>query len=118
MLPQIEKGTFLIVRTDGSEELIRKRPTIQAIETAISAETLDTVAVGRARHDDTVMLVDDAGYEYETIEIAPGHFENRPIRERKPFNDKATAFYHAVCSPGTTHKIVGDVALCRDSDFA
>ena len=29
----------------------------------------------------------------------------------------ATALYHGVCHPGTTHQIVGDVAIVHEKDF-
>lgn len=47
-----------------------------------------------------------------------GSFELKCIRARKPVNAKATELYHAVCKPGTTHQIVGDVAIVNDEDFA
>jgi len=33
-------------------------------------------------------------------------------------SEKATALYHSVCLPGTTHQIVGDVAIAIDAEFA
>lgn len=51
--------------------------------------------------DGRVMLVDDNG-------LAKG----------LPRNPEATRLYHAVCRPGTTQPIVGDVAIALDEDFA
>lgn len=83
--------------------------------------------------DGRVMLVDDAGYETEFIDhgMQPGnpddpnplkqkpwrYMENRCTQARKPVNEAATKLYHAVCAPGTTHQIVGDVIVANDADF-
>jgi hypothetical protein len=42
----------------------------------------------------------------------------KPLWPRKPINAEATKIYHTVCRPGTMHQIAGDVAICRDKDFA
>lgn len=46
------------------------------------------------------MFVDDLGY-----------------RRGFPNNTEATALYHKVCKPGTTHQIKGDVVIGRDENF-
>ena len=53
--------------------------------------------------DGHVMLVHDMGH------ILP---------EPLPVNPGATAAYHAVCIPGTTHQIRGTVVIVPDEDFA
>jgi hypothetical protein len=91
---------YKIIRTDGTEETIDKRPTIDGISEAIHCATLDTVNIGRANGTDEVMLVDDSG-----------------ALTGKPVNEKATELYHRICKPGTTWEIRGDVAIVRDRDF-
>lgn len=132
--PKVERGTMLVIRCDGSQEVISGAPSIVTIKKAIGADTLDFVNLTwETRYQpDLVMAVDDAGYEFEIIDrdagkvisreeemsrlARGGHFEHRPIHNRKPFNMAATALYHAICAPGTTHKIVGDVAILHDRD--
>jgi len=65
--------------------------------------------------DGRVMLVDDNGYETEAV---PRDFGVELVckRARKPLNQAATRLYHSVCRPGTTHQIVGDVAIVWDKD--
>jgi len=117
--PVVDPGTFLVIRADGTEKVTRaEKPVVRAIARAIGAETLDFVtltwnAVGQP---DLMMAVDDQGWEYEVIEHSPTHYEHRPTRARKPINPRATEFYLRICKPGTTHQIVGDVALCRDGE--
>ena len=86
-----------VIRTSGAEEAIAGRPRIAAIETMIGADCLDTVSL----RDGRVMLVDDNG-----------------IAKDLPVNPAATALYHGVCRPGTTHQIRGDVVIVHDEDFA
>jgi hypothetical protein len=91
---------FTILRTDGTEETINERPTLHGIREAIRCDTLDVVQIGRANGTDEVMLVDDSG-----------------ALTGKPVNEKATKLYHAICKPGTTWQIRGDVAVTRDRYF-
>jgi hypothetical protein len=93
----IPSGTYRVLRVDGTEETIPRKPTIQDIERTIGSTWLDTVDL---RRNNVVMLVDDNGHA-----------------DGKPINPKATELYHAVCKPGTTWPIVGDVALVNDEDF-
>ena len=110
----IQQGTYLIIRTDGTEEVITGKARILVIEKQINATCLDTVLIDR--NEMIVMLVDDNGYE--TREETTGNVTTIiPVKALKPVNEKATAFYHAICIPGTTHQIVGDVAIAYDSDF-
>jgi hypothetical protein len=85
-----------VIRTTGTEEAFEGRLNIAAIESAINAHCLDTVNL----RDGRVMLVDDDGVEKDL-----------------PINLTATALYHSVCRPGTTHQIRGDVAVVHDADF-
>lgn len=105
-----------IIRTDGTEEEhdVPKERAFQEIDRLIGATCTDCVNLRAGR----VMIVDDNGYETETIDHGDGRFELRCIKARKPVNEKATAMYHAICRPGTTHQIVGDVAIALDEDFA
>lgn len=113
--------TITIIRSDGSEEqLDATEDTVwKTIEREIKASALDSVNL----RDGRMMFVDDDGYDVELIEHPPrdGYAfvtERRATRARKPVNAKATALYHGVCVPGTTHAIVGDVAIVRDADFS
>jgi len=117
-----------IIRTDGTEETVELplNKVFAEIERLIHATALDTVNL----RDGRVMLVDDHGYDITLIEHGPGvasisgieqyfnfRTERRPTRARKPVNPKATALYQRVCVPGTTHQIVGDVAIVVDAEF-
>ena len=115
-LLHIKRGTYLIIRTDGREERVEKPPTLATIANEIGADTLDFVSVGRAARNDIIMAVDDFGWETEAVDHGGGRVELRPTKARKPVNEKATILYHAVCVSGTTHQIVGDVALWHDGD--
>lgn len=88
-----------IIRVDGREEHFEttKGEAIAAIEKAIGADTLD----GFSLRDGRYVFADDSGFI-----------------DGKPRNPKATALYHGICRPGTTHYIAGDVAIVRDEDFA
>jgi hypothetical protein len=109
-----------ILRVDGSEEKheIAKHGAMGAILKLIGADTIDSVNLRKTATFGDVMLVDDNGWDCETVEHGPGHIEFKPVKARKPINAQATKLYHAVCRPGTTHQIAGDVAICWDKDFA
>jgi hypothetical protein len=89
-----------IIRTCGTIEHIdiaNKKNAMDEIRQAIGAPgALDTVNL----RDGRVMLVDDTG-------AVTG----------KAVNPEATRHYWGVCRRGTTHRICGDVAIARDSDF-
>jgi hypothetical protein len=109
-----------VLRTDGTTEQHQlKRADMAAIKRLIGCETIDTVMLSRdaegARH---IMIVDDDGWECVTVDHGNGHLEMKPVKARKPINTEATRRYHAVCKPGVTHQIVGDVAIADDRDFA
>lgn len=104
-----------VIRTDGTEEIHEAK--FEDIEKLINASFLDTVNL----RDGRMMLVDDNGYETTTEEKpAFGNYafivELKPKKAKKPVNEKATKLYHSVCVPGTTHQIVGDVAIVVDKD--
>ncbi|HEY1283020.1 MAG TPA: hypothetical protein VGE96_00945 [Steroidobacteraceae bacterium] len=86
-----------IIRTDGREERVQAR--FDEIENLIGARGMDSVNL----RDGRVMLVDDMGH---VIEPTPR------------INAKATKLYWSVCRPGTTHQIVGDVAIIVDAEAA
>lgn len=89
--------TFMLV--SGNEYVAETLPNraINVIHTFLRAEVLDTVNL----RDGRVMMVDDLG-----------HSKGLPV------NEKATELYHGICKPGTTHQIVGDVAIVVDADLA
>ena len=99
-----------LIRTDGTEQHVDEP--FSAIDRLIGATLLDSVNLCDGR----VMMVDDGGWETKTVDHGDGHFELRPIKARKPINEKATALYHAVCRPGTTFQIAGDVAIVVDAE--
>jgi hypothetical protein len=113
-----ERGHGRIIRTDGTEEPLERPLHMREIAQRIGAGALDTVTLHHLGHPLQVMCVDDAGWDYEVHELAPGHFEHRTTKARKAINAKATALYLANCVPGTTHQIAGDVAIVFDDDFA
>ena len=104
-----------IIRTDGRKETheVGKHILLPWIKRMIGAEVTDHVNL----KDGRVMIGDDNGYETEIVEKSTGLFELRPIRARKPVNAEATKIYHGICKPGTTHRIVGDVAIAWNKDF-
>ncbi len=88
----------LVIRANGTIEVLDKKLAISEVRATIKASTLDTVLLADRRH---VMLVDDNG-----------HFKELPV------NEQATALYLDRCFPGTLHQIRGDVVVVPDSDFA
>ena len=116
--PNVEQGTILIIRTDSTEQVIKRtgKGTLDKVKQAINARGLDFVRIGKADWSDLVMAVDDFGWETEGIDHGNGHLELKPVRALKPVNKKATKLYHAICVPGTTHQIVGDVAIMHDGE--
>jgi len=55
----MEKGTYKVIRVDGTETVMNGKASIPDISRIIGCETLDTVTLGRNRQ--TVMFVDDTG---------------------------------------------------------
>lgn len=99
-----------IIRADGTEERVSAQ--FGDVPRLIGAAVLDTVNL----RDGRVMCVDDEGYETERVNHGDGSIELRPTCARKPANAKATMLYHGVCVAGTTHQIVGDVAIVVDAE--
>jgi hypothetical protein len=106
-----------LIRADGTSEELAETPSMWQIHRLIGAETLDVVKLRHLGEPLHVMLVDDNGYETETVQQGPGHFLLRPVRRRKPVNLEATKLYHANCYPGVEEQIVGDVVVVPDGDF-
>lgn len=124
----------IVIRTDGTEETHNVR--FDQVAALIGARDLDTVNLFRNPENvksfgmrRPIMAVDDGGYEIEEVNHGPGpafvagrmveagfRLERKPVRALKPVNERATFLYHSVCIPGTTHKIVGDVAILDDED--
>jgi hypothetical protein len=100
----IKRGTWKVIRVDGTEELKKGKPTLDLIYKAIGCECMDTVCLRNKwdRSDDQILMaVDDTG-----------------MVDGKPVNPKATELYHSVCKPNPIYSIHGDVAICNDEDFA
>jgi hypothetical protein len=118
-LPFVESRTILVLRADGSMEVVKmkeRREYLNQIRELIKADTLDFVCIGRVYKSDLVMAVDDFGWVTEIVEHGSDTFELKPISPRKPINAEATRLYLQICRPGTTHQIAGDVAIMHDSD--
>lgn len=101
---------ILIIRTDGTEETIDGKT--EDIPKLIGAPVLDGVNLRDGRY----MYVDDNGYEVRSVDKGVNEYgaaviEMETVGAKKPVNKKATALYHKICIPGTTHQIVGDVAI-------
>ncbi len=97
------RGEYLIIRTDGTEELIREKPTIETLHRAIGCGCIDAVNLDRKRPPETVMIVDDTG-----------------MIDHKPVNAKATALAQAAwkaAGRSSSYSIHGDVAIVHDEDF-
>lgn len=87
-----------IIRCNGSEQELIGPTSIHDLQILLNATTLDTVNLRDGNH---IMLVDDNGHAL-----------------KKPFNQTATILYRSLCKPGTTHSILGDVAIVPDSDYS
>ena len=87
-----------ILRANGQREEheVGKHILLDWITRMIAAETTGSVNL----RDGRVMVVDDTG-----------------LVDGRPVNAAATKLYHAVCRPGTTAPICGDVAVALDEDF-
>lgn len=107
----------MLIRCNGSSEPLPGPVSIDEVCRLIGAATLDSVALFNLGDPLHVMLVDDAGYETQVVQVPEGVYL-RPVRARKPVNAEATVLYRANCAPGTTHAIVGDVVVAPDEDFA
>jgi hypothetical protein len=105
-----------IVRADGTEQLLDRPHSVAELLVLIGAKTADSVSLRHMGYPLHVMMVDDKGYDYKQVERG-FHTALVARRARKPVNADATRLYHANCRPGTTHRIVGDVAIVPDSDF-
>jgi hypothetical protein len=104
-----------LIRVDGQRQSchINRVGAINTIAALIGADCTDTVNL----RDGRAMIVNDRGYKTELIQTAH-HFKLNPVAALLPVNEEATKIYHAVCVPGTTHQIVGDVVIANDADFA
>ena len=121
-LPDIPQHHFLLIKTDGTEELrpFPSPPGFQRIETMVAALGFDTLDFstltkdhwGRAK---LLMVVNDKGWETDLVQHGPGRFELVPTTANFPVNDKATDLYRAI-APTSEHQIVGDVAVLNDDD--
>jgi len=107
----------VLLRADGTAQVLDDPLSMRELAELIDAQTVDSVLLRHLGHPLHVMIVDDHGWEFETVEVKPAHYENRPTRALKPINAAATVLYHRNCQPGTTHEIAGDVVVVPDSDF-
>lgn len=108
-----------VIRASGEIEDIPTtgRGSMRVIQSMIGAHTCDTVVLRHLGQPWLVMVVDDNGYETKVVEEG-NQITLVPTRALRPVNEIATELYWANCQPGTTHQIVGDVAIVSDEDFA
>jgi len=97
----VQLGEYLILRADGTEERVPKRPTIQAVHEAMKAVNLSLDSFTISRDPPVLAFVVDCGHELGL-----------------PVNKKATNLYLERCRPGTDWQIRGDVVIVNDGDFA
>lgn len=109
--------TRKIIRTDGTETVLDRPHTTAELAKLLDVQLFDTVVMRHMGEPMHVMLVDDHGHHTMVVET-PGHVQVVSTGHRKPVNEKATELYLKNCRPGTVHKIVGDVAIVPDEDFA
>lgn len=114
----------LIIRTNGMEEkhVTTSEDAFALMREQLRADTLETINL----KDGRVMFIDEDGYEIALVERkVPGFdvaLERAPVVAKKAINDKATQMYQS--APGAAagawpnHRIVGDVAIVWDKDFA
>lgn len=87
-----------ILKADGTITPLDAPVTMAQVNAVIGRNAfLETINL----RDGRVLLVDDQGVQ-------------KGLRR----NEQATALYHSICRPGTTHPILGDAVLALDEDFA
>lgn len=84
----------MVLRADGRIEHLPNAPTATEAATLIGADALD----GFSLRDGRYVYLDDQGHS-----------------KKLPRNAAATALYLAICLPGTTHYIAGDVVIVRQT---
>jgi len=116
----VPAGSHAIIFCDGEVRVISEQAKMRSIKRAMNADTVDFVTLTWAgsAFPDLVMIVNDHGYETRTVDHGNGHIEVQPVAALLPDNPVATALYHEICEPGTTHRIVGHAAIVHDQDFA
>lgn len=107
-----------IIRTDGREEHVDAP--FDKVNELIGAPGSPVPCLGTVNlRDGRVMMLNDRGYETkeETVTVEGTKFVRIiPVKALLPDNAKATALYHSVCRLGTTHRVVGDVAIVVDAE--
>ncbi|SRR6266446_7727732 len=106
----------LIIRADGTEES-HSIPSFdedyagyrKALVELLKFDDFDLAPLTDGR----TMYVDGNGWQTERV-TRPGYVGLIPVRPNKPYNRKATELYWA--SSGTTHQIVGDVAIVKEHE--
>lgn len=87
-----------LIRADGTVTELHGPHAMQDVKQMIGATTVGAIRLHDGVH---IMLVDDDGHAKEL-----------------PVNAEGTRLYHDVCVPGTTWRIVGDVVIVPDYDYA
>jgi hypothetical protein len=100
-LPAVARGSYLVIRADGTETTVLTRPSVAELRRALGCKWLCAVTLSR-RADaapEVIMNIDDTG-----------------LLDRKPVNARATELVRQ--ARGQEHpEIYGDVALVNDADF-
>jgi hypothetical protein len=91
---QQPQGSFRVIRANGTEEVIARKPTIKDITRIIGCEYLDSVTLNK----DVVMLLDDVG----------------ALEPQRPFNQRATQIAYG----DSGGMLFGDAVIVNDLDFA
>lgn len=86
----------VLIRTDGSTQMLEGKQSFSTIYQLIGCDCLDTVSLAHG----LVMLVDDTG-----------------LLDNKPVNPIATGLYYAKCQHVTPNSIHGDVVIVPDDDY-
>lgn len=93
------KATHIKVNGEEIVMELTEENWIREVDRLIDCSTTDHVILSKKGRRSTIMFVDDNG-----------------LQKDLPVNPKATKLYHAVCVPGTTHQIVGDVVVIEDME--
>lgn len=117
--------TRRLIRPDGEVVLLEAPQTMGQLEKLLDTDTVDNVNLRHMGFPLMVMVLPDRGYETKEVDLGEqetawgkAHVtERRPTRALLADNPIATLLYHANCVPGTTHRIVGPVAIVPDADF-
>ena len=98
----VKRGTYHVIRTDGTEIVREEKPTIAKINRELGCDTLSSVSLTRrnAHQPSLVMMVHDTGM-----------FDGLPV------NEKASALQREAKGQAYPYEIHGPVVVVDDEDF-